>query len=437
MWQKIARLILRQKLYLIIGIVIVTAFLGFEALHISMDYGYARMLSEDDEVYLQNKKFKELFGDEANAIAIGIEDSCLLTNYEHFDKFRKLSHQIKSHKDVKKAFSPLEAVNLRKASVTDENGNKKQKFETVRIFGDSISSQTELDSISNIFFSLPFYTNLLYSADTNVFLLTISLDPKILNSSKRQQSVAEIEDILQKYSEETGINVHISGHPYIRTEVTNLIKRELLIFTLLAALVCIIILYIFFRSPKVIFASLIVVALSLIWVFGYMVLLGYQVTVLTSMIPPLLIVIGIPNIIYMFNKYHAEYKLHGQKVKALHRTICKIGNASFVTNITTAFGFATFIVTTNTLLIEFGVVASLGIMTVFLLSLLIIPIFFSLCKPPSENATKHIDNKVITSIIAKIEDIVTHSRKTVYIVFISLFVVMLCGIFFINRAGYI
>ena len=113
MWQKIARLILRQKLYLIIGIVIVTAFLGFEALHISMDYGYARMLSEDDEVYLQNKKFKELFGDEANAIAIGIEDSCLLTNYEHFDKFRKLSHQIKSHKDVKKAFSPLEAVNLR------------------------------------------------------------------------------------------------------------------------------------------------------------------------------------------------------------------------------------------------------------------------------------------------------------------------------------
>lgn len=437
MWQKIARLILRQKLYLIIGIVIVTAFLGFEALHISMDYGYARMLSEDDEVYLQNKKFKELFGDEANAIAIGIEDSCLLTNYEHFDKFRKLSHQIKSHKDVKKAFSPLEAVNLRKASVTDENGNKKQKFETIRIFGDSISSQTELDSISNIFFSLPFYTNLLYSADTNVFLLTISLDPKILNSSERQQSVAEIEDILQKYSEETGINVHISGHPYIRTEVTNLIKRELLIFTLLAALVCIIILYIFFRSPKVIFASLIVVALSLIWVFGYMVLLGYQVTVLTSMIPPLLIVIGIPNIIYMFNKYHAEYKLHGQKVKALHRTICKIGNASFVTNITTAFGFATFIVTTNTLLIEFGVVASLGIMTVFLLSLLIIPIFFSLCKPPSEKATKHIDNKVITSIIAKIEDIVTHSRKTVYIVFISLFVVMLCGIFFINRAGYI
>ena len=437
MWQKIARLILRQKLYLIAGIVIVTAFLGFEASKISMDYGYARMLSEDDEVYRQNQKFRELFGDEANAIAIGIDDSCLLTNYEHFDKFRKFSQEIKSHKDVKSTFGPLEAINLCKSSTTDENGSKKPIFKPVRIFGDTISSQSELDSASNLFFSLPFYTNLLYSADSNVFLFTITLNPEILNSSERQQTVAEIDDILHKYTEDAGIKAHISGHPYIRTEVTNLIKRELLIFTLLAAFVCIVILYIFFRSPKVIFAALIVVALSLVWSFGYMVLFDYQITILTSMIPPLLIVIGIPNIIYMFNKYHAEYKLHGHKVKALHRTICKIGNASFITNLTTACGFATFVVTSNSLLIEFGVVASLGIMTVFLLSLLIIPIFFSICKPPSEKATKHIDNKAITTIIAKIEDIVTHKRIRVYAVFIVVAVAMLCGIFFINRAGYI
>ena len=437
MWQKIARLILRRKLYLIIGLVVVTVFLGYEALHISMDYGYARMLSEDDEVFLQNKKFKELFGDEANSIAIGIDDSCLLTNYDHFTKFRNFEREIKSHKDVKSVFGPMEAINLKLATVSDSTGQKRRVFQPEKIFSDSISSQAELDSVSKIFFGLPFYTGLLYSKDTNVCLFTITLNPEILNSSERQKTVAELDDILHKYSEDAGIDVHISGHPYIRTEITNLIKRELLIFTLLAALVCIIILYIFFRSPKVIFASLIVVALSLIWVFGYMVLLGYQVTVLTSMIPPLLIVIGIPNIIYMFNKYHAEYKLHGHKVKALHRTICKIGNASFVTNLTTACGFATFVVTSNTLLIEFGVVASLGIMTVFLLSLQIIPIFFSLSKPPSEKATKHIDNKVITSIVAKIGDYVTYKRPRVYVIFATVAVVMLCGIFLINRAGYI
>lgn len=437
MWQKIARLILRRKYYLIAALTLVTLFLGYEAMQVRMDYGYARMLSEDDEVYLQNKKFKELFGDEANAIAVGINDKELLTDYSHFEKFRKLDKDIKAHQSVRTTFGPLEAINLRMATVDNGNGGKRRAFEPIKIFDESITCQASLDSVSNIFFGLPFYTDLLYSSDTNVYLFTITLDPEILNSSERQKVVSEIEDIIMAYSADAGVDVHISGHPYIRTEITNLIKKELLIFTLLAVLVCVIILYIFFRSFKIIFASLIVVALSLVWSFGYMVLCGYQITILTSMIPPLLIVIGIPNIIYMFNKYHAEYKLHGQKVKALHRTICKIGNASFVTNLTTACGFATFIVTSNSLLIEFGVVASLGIMTVFLLSLQIIPIFFSLSKPPSVKATKHIDNKIITGIIAKIENIVTYKRKNVYIAFIAVVVVMLAGTFLIGRAGYI
>ena len=437
MWQRIARLLLRKKLYIIIVLALVTAFMGYEALHIQMDYGYARMLSEDDDVYKQNQKFRELFGDEANAIAIGIEDAELLTKYENYKNFRELSKRIKGHKDVNTIFGPLEAINLKMATVEGENGQKKRVFAPEKIFEESISCQADLDSASKVFFGLPFYTDLLYNKDTTVFLYTISLKPEILNSSQRQTSVAEIADMLDQFTADTGVKVHISGHPYIRTEITNLIERELLIFTLLAVFVCVVILFIFFRSPKVIFASLIVVAVSLVWSFGFMVLFGYQITVLTSMIPPLLIVIGIPNIIYMFNKYHAEYKNHGQKVKALHRMICKIGNASFFTNLTTAIGFATFIVTSNQLLIEFGVIASLGIMTVFLMSLIIIPSFFSVCAAPSEKATRHIDNKVIVGIVEKIESWVTYKRNYVYIIFIVLVAFMLGGFFLITRAGYI
>ncbi|MCF0206037.1 MAG: MMPL family transporter [Bacteroidales bacterium] len=393
-----------------------------------MDYGYPRMLSENDEVYKQNQKFHELFGDEANAIAVGIDDKNLLHNVNNYNNFQKLVREIGQHPDVQSTFGVCSAINLKK-----ENG----KFSTVKIFPDSVSSQAELDSIRTAFLALPFYSNLLYNNDTSVFLLTISLNPEILNDSKRQKSVTEITQVLEKYEADNNIGVHISGHPYIRTQLTILIQRELIVFTLLAGLVSVIILFIFFRSPKVIFASLIVIAVSLVWAFGLMVLLGFKITILSSMIPPLLIVIGIPNIIYMLNKYHAEYKLHGQKVKALQRTICKIGNASFFTNLTTAFGFATFIVTSNTLLVEFGIIASFGIMTVFLMSLIIIPSLFSLFDAPTEKQTKHINNKVITTIVGKIESWVSTSRKTVYITFSSVFVLMFVGIFLINRAGYI
>ncbi len=436
MWQTIARIILRKKLYTTIILTVLTAFLGYEALQVRMDYGYARMLSEDDEVFKQNQKFRKLFGDEANAIAIGIDDANLLKKYENYKNFYELSQKIKAHKDVKTTFGPLEAINL-KLQTVEENGKKSRIFVPEKIFTDTINSQEDLDSAREIFLGLPFYSDLLYNKDTSVFLFTISLKPEILNSSERQQSVAEIAGILEQFTAETGVDVHISGHPYIRTEMTNLIKHELLVFSLLAALVCVVILFIFFRSFKIIFAALIVVALSLIWSFGYMVLFGYQITILTAMIPPLLIVIGIPNIIYMLNKYHFEYRNHGHKIKALHRTICRIGNASFFTNLTTAIGFATFIVTSNQLLIEFGVVASLGIMTVFLLSIIIIPSMYSMFAVPSEKATQHVESKLIRKIIHKIEDWVTYKRPRIFTTFILVIVFMIGGIFLIDRAGYI
>lgn len=437
MWQKIARIILRKKLYLTIIVSAITIFLGIEALKLRMDYGYARMLSEKDEVYVQNKKFKQIFGEEANAIAVGIHDENLF-NIENFKHFQKLNADIRKHKDVVNTFSICNAINLRPITITDEEtGRKKRTFESYQIFPDNIRTQADLDSIKDVFFNLPFYENLLYNKENGVYLFTITLDNNILNSSKRQKSVAELVKILDQYSEETGIDIHISGHPYIRTAVTNLIKNELLIFTLLAAFICIVILYIFFKSFKIIFAALIVISLSLIWTFGYMVLFGYKVTILTSMIPPLLIVIGVPNIIYMMNKYHAEVKNHGNKIMAMQRTICRIGNASFVTNLTTACGFATFIITSNKLLIEFGVTASLGIMTVFLLTLIIIPSFFSECAVPSTKSIKHLDNKIINKIIDKIQGVITNKRPWVYTAFATLVVVMIGGIFLMHRTGYI
>lgn len=437
MWQKIARILLRKKLYILIVLGLLTAFFAYEALQIQMDYGYARMLSEDDEVFKQNKQFRELFGDEANAIAIGIKNDKLLTDYNCYLEFKNLSKTIKSHEGVNTTFGPLEAVSLKMATVEDENGQKQRQFVAEKIFADSINTQSELDVASANFFSLPFYTDLLYNADTSVFLFTISLKSEVLNSSVRQQVVAELVDILDQYSQSSDSEVHISGHPYIRTEITNLIKRELLIFTLLAAFVCIAILLLFFRSAKIIFASLIVVAVSLVWSFGYMVLFDYKITILTAMIPPLLIVIGIPNIVYMFNKYHDEYKKHGHKVRALQRTICHIGKASFFTNLTTAFGFATFIVTSNQLLIEFGIIASLGIMTVFLLSLIILPSIMSLFAAPSIKATQRTENKYIVRFIDKIETWVTHRRTRIYTSFIIVVAFMLAGFFLIDRAGYI
>ena len=165
--------------------------------------------------------------------------------------------------------------------------------------------------------------------------------------------------------------------PYIRTLNAQNIVDEIPIFILSALLVTSFIFFLFFRSFRATFISLIVVCVGVMWTFGIIGLLGYEITVLTALIPPLIIVIGIPNCIFLINKYQHEVKSHGNKVKSLQRVITKIGNATLMTNVTTASGFATFILTESKLLKEFGIVASLSILAIFILCLLIIPILYT------------------------------------------------------------
>jgi predicted RND superfamily exporter protein len=312
---------------------------------------------------------------------------------------------------------------------------KARKLKLKPIMKNKPGSQEELDTILQKIRNLPFYQDFLYKEGDDVTLMAITLNKEILNSKGRIAFVNEVQQEAEKFSENTGIDIHYSGLPFIRTKTMEKVKNELLLFIVLAVIVLAIVLYLFFRSFKAVFISLFVVGIAVAWVFGTVSLMGYQITILTGLIPPLIIVIGIPNCIFLLNKYHHEYKKHGNKVKAIATAVRKIGNATFLTNLTTASGFATFIVTQSTILVEFGVVASLNIMGVFIISLLIIPIFSSFLPPPSLRHTKHLDNKWLDVVLNRLEWIVLNRRTMVYLATIALVVVCFIGIYFIKTTG--
>lgn len=436
MWHKIAGLILRNRISLLIALGVITIFMGYQATLIQMDYHYANMLSKDDPVFLDNVRFKQIFGDEANGIVIGFADD----NFFELNKFndlQKLCSDLKKIKNVSGVLTVSSAVNIRQITVKDENGVNKRQFETYNLFPDKINSQEELDSLKDVFYSLPFYKGLLYNASTHVYLMSVSIDKKILNSKERIPTVNEIERVVREYASKYNTEIHISGHPYIRTQMMDLIKSELKLFVILAIIICILILYLFFRSFKVIGVAMIVVGVSVIWTVGLMGLFHYKITILTGMIPPLLIIIGIPNTIFLLNKYHSETKSHGNKILALQRVISKIGNAVFLSNATTAAGFATFIITNSSILVEFGVIASLGILFVFISALIIIPSIFSFLQPPSDKYTKHLGNKYINKVVDVLTNIVHNHRPKVYITVCVVLAAATFGVTQIKKAGYL
>ena len=428
-WDVIARLILRNKIGILITIVLITFLFSTQWGNMRFTHTEANLLPDDHEVNIEYNNFLNKFGEEGNLIVIGVKDSSLLT-VKKLNAWNKLSDKFKTYKEVETVISVKDLQKLVK-----DNAN--QKFTLEPFIKDSISSLKQIDILEDeLFNKYPFYDNFLFNKETKTIRTIIYLKKDIVNTSVRKDFVIDnLIPTIQNFEEANNLDVHISGMPYIRTLNAKLIVDEIVWFVLAALLVTSLIFFFFFRSFRATLISLVVVCIGVMWTLGILGALNYEITVLTALIPPLIIVIGIPNCIFLINKYQREIKLHGNKVKSLQRVITKIGNATLMTNVTTASGFATFILTESTLLKEFGIVASLSILAIFMLCLLIIPIIYSFMPYPKDRHLEHLNKRWIGGFVTWIERMVKHERIAIYSTALVLLIASIIGIYQIKISG--
>ena len=428
MWIKIAGTLLRYRVVSIITVFCITLFMGFHATDVQMSYEAADLLPPTDSAYIEYTNFRSVFGREENVMVFAIQDSNFY-ELEKINDFIKLGKDIKAIDGVTTYMSITNAYNLTKNTY-------EQKFEIESLFGDSVSSKTELDSIARVAESLPFYDEMLINKETHAYSAMISLSSDVMNSPARVALVDEILKLTNDFSAKHQLKIHYSGMPYIRVVNAENVKFEMFLFIALSLLITAVILYIFFRSFRIVWFCVFIIALSVVWAIGFMSIFETKITLLTAMLPPLIIVIGIPNCVYMINMYHSEYVRHHNKILGLQRMIYKVGNASLLSNLTTAAGFATFVITSSRILIEFGFISFLSIASVFIICLVLIPAIFSFLPPPEPKQTKHLFNPYITELIEKITSLVVNKRKIIFSISAVLLCVSFIGIYYMKTTGY-
>lgn len=428
MWTKIAGIILRNRIAFMAGVLLCTLFMGLQARHIQMSYESADLLPKTDSAYLDYSRFREVFGQEGNIMVFAIQDSNFY-DLEKTNDWIAMGDSIKALDGVTALMSITHTFNLHK-------NTELKKFEVLPIFPHHIATQQELDSLAFIAENLPFYDGLLINKKTHTYNMMITVSAEVMNSPARVKLVEEVLQATEHFTGKYNIQMHYSGMPYIRVINAENIKREMYMFIALSLLITAIILYLFFRSFRIVGFCVGIIGISVIWAIGFMAMLDIKITLLTAMLPPLLIVIGIPNCVYMVNKYHAEYVRHGNKIKALQRMVQKVGNASLLSNLTTAAGFATFIITSSLILVEFGLIAFISITCVFLICLILIPTVFSYLPVPDDKQTKHLYNPFINNVIDKLIYIVIHRRHAVYYIAGILVIAGIFGITQMKTTGY-
>ncbi|MBI9040106.1 efflux RND transporter permease subunit [Lutibacter sp.] len=428
-WTQVSRLILKSRYIILVIIAAFTYFLSTQMQYMRFSYTEANLLPENHQVNVDYNKFLKIFGEEGNIIILAVEDSTIFTP-TNFNAWNKLSKNLDSIKEIDFTVAVGDIKKLVK-------NTEEEKFVTVPLYDKAPETVEDVLKIKHeLFDNLPFFDNFLYNKKTGTIRSVIYLDKDIVNTAARKDFIFNVlNPAIEKFEKDYNIDVRVSGMPYIRTMNAQNIIDEIGMFVGLALGVTALIFFFFFRSFRATAITLLVVSIGVVWAFGFIGLFRYEITVLMALIPPLIIVIGVPNAIFLINKYQQEVKKHGNQAKSLQRVITKIGNATLMTNVTTASGFATFIFTKSQLLREFGTIASINILAIFVLALLLIPIIYSFMPLPKEKHLKHLERKWIDSIVTWMESVVRNSRLAVYSITLILIIVSIIGIYKIKVSG--
>lgn len=427
MWNSLAQFILRFRAPILISITLLTALMGLFASKARMKYDLSSAIPIDNPKYIEHQAFKNMFGEDGTMLVAGFTPKNIFDS-AFFHAFTSWQKEIKKIKGVENMLSIPTAINICK-----QDSAKTASLKTTLIF----DAQIPFDSSVSAFQQLPFYKNLIYNPQTGATLTAIYLNKDLLKTAERIRIVQDIKTVSEKFEKNTGIEMHLSGLPFIRTEFAESVKYEMKLILIASLLLTAFILFLFFRSFSTVVFSVLIVFSGVVWALGLLYLFGYKISILTALIAPLVVVIGIPNCIYFLNKYHTQFALHQNKQQALLSMVERMGIVTLFTNLTAAIGFGVFYFTKSEVLKEFGLIAGISILVVFIVSLFSIPAIFSYVKEPSTKHTKYLENKFLASVLLKFEFWVLHHKKYVTSFWAAILCVSIVGMLQLKSLGYI
>lgn len=429
MWYKFADFILKYKVLLLVLIAILTGIFGYHLTQLKMSYTFTKNIPTDNPKYIAYQNFVKTYGEDGNTVMIGFESEDLFTPAK-FKALNDLSTKLKEIPEVVSVLAVNKAIYTHPDSVTSLAASP--IFDSKKEY-----TQHELDSLKQFMFQLPFYKGLLYNKESNAYLLAIALDKQVMKTPKRTQVMNQIAKLGQEFSTNAQIETHYSGLPYIRTKTADLLQSELILFLALSFALTALIIFIFFRSFSAVILSMLIVAIGVVWAMGMLPLFGYEVTSLTGCIPPLIVVIAIPNCIYILNSYHQEFAALGDKKQALRSMVGKMGIVTLFTNLTTAIGFGVFSFTNSIILKEFGIITGINSLTLFLVTLIVLPILLYFLPAPKVKHTNYLENKWLNGILNTLSKWVVNNRKAIYIFSGIMLVMSIGGIVRLKQVGFI
>lgn len=360
--ERLSKSIIRFR-WLITGIVLlITVGMGMQLPKLKVNADVLGYLPENDSTAVLFNEIGRRYGGTAMVI-IGLEHEDVFTG-EMLDIIRQLTDSVRAVPGVGQVTSLTNVIDIRDSEFGIEIGRLIDVY-------DIPEDEADLEALRNYVLSKDLYKGNLVSADASASLVIA----KLLDADNRSEVVEEI----QKRTESIPFdgNVYYGGMPVTLLELTKIITRDIAFIAPLAFILISMVLFLGFRRIKEVILPMISVLIAIIWTMGSISLLRYEITLLTNVIPAVLLAVGSAYAIHVINAVRTEWAKNPNG--ALLRAISYVIIPVFLASLTTVFGFLSFIAGSYLSMIkEFGIFMSMGILFAFLLTVFFIPSLLSI-----------------------------------------------------------
>lgn len=265
------------------------------------------------------------------------------------------------------------------------------------------------------------FSNEIFFANKGQSFNTLFYHPK-LSPETMMESYNEIIKKLSPF-----FIVHSSGTIFLNYQSTIYLSQDLFKLLLLSLIAILIFYYIGFRSKRALFLPLLIVVMGTIWSLGFMGLIGYEITMISMVIPPLVLTIGTSYVIHFLNQYYHDAAVdHKNNLWIIDASI-HVNKTIIMAALTTVVGFMSLLFTSMDASKEFGLATSVGIIACASLSLIFLPAALSRMKTPNHIQQKRIQEGKLTTAMGRISDIV-YKQKILF----SLLFFLIAALFIIS-----
>lgn len=353
-FNKIISLQILYPFRFLIVISLITIFSIIQLFFLKFDFTIENLFPENDQEVEQYYSFRDEFGREDNIISLtyNCDDPFLLKNYLENKKITQNLSKINGILNVLSISNLGIELNISETNLPDENLTQKQ-----------------IDEIRNYIFKYSIFTNNLISEDGTITSIILEVDESFNDHPGRLKIMKDIENIIDN----SNWDWYETGIPVLRTKYVQYMIGDFIKFFPPVTIILFLVLYMMFKSMKIVLLPILTVFISVIWILGLMSLFDFSINIITYIVPTLVMIVGVADSVHILIKYNQDIKISNNTKISIKKTIQGIGNAILLTSLTTSIGFLSLLSTNIVMIKEFGFLVAIGVLIAFLVSIFLIP----------------------------------------------------------------